>query len=88
MRPLAAPQVSRAAVQHRLPGARLELLGSGAMEWSRERDRTLSVTASRLASLNDARLRSKADVSKLAGALAQAALPVTYKILVEGKPPA
>ncbi len=79
-------QVSRTAVQHRLPGPRLELLGSGVMEWSRERDRCLNVTASKLHSLTDARLRSKADVSKLAGALAQSSLPVSYKILVEGRP--
>ncbi|GAB4815393.1 hypothetical protein N2152v2_002439 [Parachlorella kessleri] len=79
-------EVSRAAVQHRLPGPRLELLGSGTMEWSRERDRCLNITACKLHSLTDARLRSKGDVSKLAGALAQSSLPVSYKILVEGKP--
>lgn len=74
-----AAQVSRAAVVHRLPGPRLELLGSGAMEWSRERDRCLNVTATKLHSLSDARLRAKSDVSKLAGNLAQSSLPVTYR---------
>ena len=78
--------MSRVAVQNRLPGPRLELLGSGTMEWSRERDRCLNITACKLHSLTDARLRSKGDVSKLAGALAQSSLPVSYKILVEGKP--
>lgn len=79
-------EVARVAVQQHLPGPRLELLGSGMMEWSRERDRCLNVTATKLHSLADARLRTKGDVSKLAGALAQSSLPVTYRIFVEGQP--
>ena len=37
-------EVATAAVAQRSPGARLELLGSGTMEWSRERDRLLKAS--------------------------------------------
>lgn len=78
-------EVSHVAGQYCLPGPRLELLGNGIMEWSRERDRTLNIVAGNLHACTDAGLKSKSDVSRLAGALVQSSLPMTYKILVDGQ---
>jgi hypothetical protein len=78
-------EVARHAAQHGLPGSRVELLGSGGMEWSRQQERCLNVAAHKLHSVVDNRVQSKGDVARVAGALAQTGLPEKGVVLVNGE---
>ena len=76
-------EVASSAVRQRLPGPKVEMLGVGSMEWSRQRDRCLAVAGSRVTSTVDQRVKSKEDIARLVGALAQSSLPPNFKISVD-----
>ena len=80
-------EVAATAVQQRQPGPRLELLGTGVMEWSRDHDSCLKVSGTKVHSFADARLQSKEDVALLAGTLAQSSLPANFKVDWPTRPP-
>eukprot|EP00887_Chlorella_sp_A99_P001564 scaffold8.g1564.t1 len=73
-------EVASQAVQHRQSSPRLELLGSGTMEWSRDRDRCLKVNGTKLHTCTDPRLQTVADVAFLAGAVAQSSLADSFLV--------
>lgn len=77
-------ELTQAAMQQRLPGARVELVGSGLMQWSTSRDRCLNIMATTLHVAVDARLQSAEDVGRIAGAMAQTGLPPMHTVKVNG----
>ncbi|KAK9824568.1 hypothetical protein WJX72_011385 [[Myrmecia] bisecta] len=76
-------EVMQVIAEQRLPNVMVTLLGSGIMEWSRERDRRLDVYQGRVVKGGDASIMSSMDVARLAGALTRASLPMHYHICVE-----
>ncbi|EIE26801.1 hypothetical protein COCSUDRAFT_59309 [Coccomyxa subellipsoidea C-169] len=69
----------------RLPQASVTLMGSGSMEWSRERDRVINVSAGKVVSGLDGSIHSKEDVARLTAALTRASLPMHYRVNIEGE---
>ena len=81
-------EVARAAVQHRLPNPRLELLGQGWMEWQRgDKERSLAVQANTLhsAAAQDARLQHVKDLGRMVAQLARSSLAGAFGITVNGE---
>jgi hypothetical protein len=75
-------EVARSAQEQKLPMPQVELLGSGTMEWSKKRDRRLQISGRKLHAAGDTRLKTKADVGRLTGELAQSSLPNSLKICI------
>ncbi|CAL8467141.1 g6677 [Coccomyxa elongata] len=69
----------------RLPQASVTLMGSGSMEWIRERDRVINVSAGKVVSGLDGSIHSKEDVARLTAALTRASLPMHYRVTIEGE---
>jgi hypothetical protein len=79
-------EVARSAAQHGLPPPRADLLGSGRMQWSRERERCLDVTAQKLQKGSaDAGLQTKDDLARVAGSLALTGLPPNHQVFANGE---
>ena len=80
-------EVARVAVQHRLPGPRLEMLGQGWMEWQRDKERRLAVQANTLhsAAAQDNRLQHVKDLARMVAQLARSSLPGTFFITANGE---
>jgi hypothetical protein len=80
-------EVQAEALNRRLPVPKVDVLGSGRMEWSRERDRCLIITGCAVISALDTRLKRKEDVGRVAGALARTGLPPMHTVIVaDGQP--
>lgn len=81
-------EVLSEAANRRLAGPRVDVLGSGNIEWSRERDRCLIITGCAVHSALDTRLKRKEDVGRVAGALARTGLPALHTVIVAEGPQA
>ena len=81
-------EVAAESVNHRLGVPRVDVLGSGNIEWSRERDRCLIITGCAVHSALDTRLKRKEDVGRVAGALARTGLPALHTVIVSDGPQA
>jgi Janus/Ocnus family (Ocnus) len=75
-------EVSAEALNRRLAVPKVDVLGSGKIDWSRERDRCLIITGSAVHSALDTRLKRKEDVGRVAGALARTGLPALHTVIV------
>lgn len=75
-------EISAEALNRRLAVPKVDILGSGKIEWSRERDRCLIITGSAVHSALDTRLKRKEDVGRVAGALARTGLPALHTVIV------
>lgn len=75
-------EVNAEALNRRLAVPKLDILGSGKIEWSRERDRCLIITGSAVHSALDTRLKRKEDVGRVAGALVRTGLPALHTVIV------
>lgn len=79
-------EVCAEAMKRRLTVPRVDVLGSGRMEWCRDRDRCLLISGTTVHSALDTRLRRKEDVGRVAGALARTGLPAGHSVVVaDGK---
>lgn len=81
-------EVLSEAANRRLAVPRVDVLGSGNIEWSRERDRCLIITGCAVHSALDTRLKRKEDVGRVAGALARTGLPALHTVIVADGPQA
>lgn len=61
----------------------VHLVGSGVMEWSRDRDRRLKVMEGRVVRGSDASITTESDVAQLACALTRGNLPMNYQVIVQ-----
>ncbi|DBB07477.1 TPA: hypothetical protein ACH3X3_008948 [Trebouxia sp. C0006] len=75
-------EMSEKIALKKLPTASISLLGSGVMQWSK--DKQIDVMQGSIAVGMDGSVRSKADVAHVAGALIRSALPMHYHITVNG----
>jgi hypothetical protein len=75
-------EVTAEALNRRLSVPKVDILGSGKIEWSRERDRCLIITGSAVHSALDTRLKRKEDVGRVAGALVRTGLPALHTVIV------
>ena len=75
-------EVTAEALNRRLSVPKIDVLGSGRIEWSRERDRCLTITGSAVHSALDTRLKRKEDVGRVAAALARTGLPALHTVIV------
>jgi hypothetical protein len=75
-------EVTAEALNRRLAVPKVDVLGSGKIEWSRDRDRCLIITGSAVHSALDTRLKRKEDVGRVAGALARTGLPALHTVIV------
>ncbi len=78
-------QVLGVTARSRLPQATVTLMGSGVMEWIRERDRVIHVSAGKMVSGPDGSIHSKDDIARLAAALTRASLPMHYRVVLDGE---
>lgn len=78
-------EVAKEASSRKLPLPRVEVLGSGMMQWSRDRDRCLNISGTNLFKMVDNRLKTKEDVGRVAGALVQTGLTPGHTVLVHPK---
>jgi hypothetical protein len=69
----------------RFPQASVILIGSGLMEWSRERDRVINVSAGMVVAQVDGSIHSREDVARLTAALTRASLPMHTKVILESE---
>lgn len=69
----------------RFPQASVTLMGSGLMEWSRERDRVINVSAGMAVARVDGSIHSREDVARLTAALTRASLPMHTKVILESE---
>ncbi|KAK9843420.1 hypothetical protein WJX81_001473 [Elliptochloris bilobata] len=74
-------EVLGACAKQRLPPADVSVLGSGTMEWCRERDRLINVMAGKVVPGGDRSIQSRADVARLAAALTRASLPMQHRVV-------
>lgn len=79
-------EISQEARQQRLPVPRIDVLGSGSMEWSREREQCLNILGTALHDVIDTRLSSKDDVANVAAALTKTGLTAIHKVVVVQQP--
>ena len=79
-------EVAAEAASQKLPPVKVEILGTGMMQWSRDRDRCLNVSGTAVLTTQDPRLRSKEDIGRAAGALAQTGLSVLHTVTVHAAP--
>lgn len=71
-------------VRQRLSGnVWLQLIGSGVMEWSRERDRHLRVLPGKVVHNADRSIQSETDVAQVACALTRGQLPMNYQVTMD-----
>ncbi|GBF98655.1 hypothetical protein Rsub_11649 [Raphidocelis subcapitata] len=77
-------QVLAAAAARGVPAEPLELVGSGVMEWRRDRDRCLQLHSPLVPPRAGGRSMAPAEVLSLASVLTQQSLPCTYRCSVGG----
>lgn len=78
-------QVLNVTARGRFPQASVTLMGSGLMEWSRERDRVINVSAGMAVTRVDGSIHSREDVARLTAALTRASLPMHTKVILESE---
>lgn len=79
-------EAAQQAMKRQVPGANLETIGTGVMEWSSERDRCLNVCEGRVVKRggSNSTVQSDADAARLAGALTSCSLPLNHRVTVDG----
>ncbi len=82
---LPCAQVLNVTARGRFPQASVILIGSGLMEWSRERDRVINVSAGMVVAQVDGSIHSREDVARLTAALTRASLPMHTKVILESE---
>lgn len=77
-------EVARTAAEHGIVCPALELLCSGEMQWSRDgkASQCLVITAKRLHSLADSRLKERDDIGRVAATIAESAIPETCQVTI------
>lgn len=79
-------EVTQEATKRKLPRPRVEMLGSGTIEWSNELDRCLTISGTTLYMALDGKLRTVEDVGRVAGVLTQSGLTARRTIVVVPPP--
>jgi hypothetical protein len=79
-------EVSAAASTLRLPTPVVDVLGSGNMSWSSQRDRSLNITGTTVYMAVSSQVVTKEDVGRVAGALARTGLSAMHSVVVVHSP--
>eukprot|EP00798_Chlamydomonas_sp_ICE-L_P021729 gene21729-28750_t len=79
--------INQVAFKYKLPVESMQLMGGGLMEWSKDGGNCLSLHSGYVRS-QDCRHHTTqpSEILNLAGALAKKHLPITYKMMVNGRP--
>jgi hypothetical protein len=82
---LANREVTQIMAQHHLPPVSVFLLGTGTLEWSAARDRSINVQQGTMVPNPDSSVQTPADVARVTGALIRTTLPMNYYVSVNGE---
>lgn len=76
-------QMLQLSAQHGLPVEMMEMIGSGVMEWRRDRDRHLRIHSGVVSAPDTAGMKAS-ELINLAGVLTKQSLPIHYKVSIAG----